>query len=126
MEKDKIICQECQTELNELKNPCSKCNSTKKKIIIEFVEKLQLKIYDSISGKKINPKLPSKKKVVEKFFDGNDQSANGDWAYKKQIISREKNYYFEEVKDSNGNIIHRCEEPLNEHTNRGSAKFKKE
>lgn len=124
MEKECVTCQDCKTELTDINKVCPNCNSNKKLITLELFEEIELKLYDSISGKKINPKLSSKKKVIEKFFDGHSQSANGDWAYKKQIISSEKDYYYEEVKSSSGETIRFCEEPLSEHKNRGSAKFK--
>jgi hypothetical protein len=125
MEKSNIICQDCNANLIDVNAKCPNCNSNKKTVFLAFEEKIDLKIYEAVSGKKIDPTLPSKKKIVEKFFDGHDQSANGDWAYKKQIISSEQDYYFEEVKNSQGEIIRFCEEPLSAHRNHGSAKFKK-
>ncbi|WP_091431728.1 hypothetical protein [Flavobacterium degerlachei] len=95
-----------------------------KKLIHLELDEILPDIFDTIAGKKENPNLNSKKKMLEKFYDGYDQSADGDLAYKKQIISREKDYYLEEVKNSQGIIIHYCEEPLSNHKNRGSAKFK--
>ncbi|UKT64496.1 hypothetical protein [Pedobacter mucosus] len=124
MEETNIICEECGASLTDMNARCPNCNSEKKIVHLHFEERIG-PMYESISGKKVDLSLPSKKKIVEKFFDGHDQSADGDWVYKKQIISREKDYYFEEVKISQGKIIHFCEEPLSEHRNHGSAKFKK-
>lgn len=118
-----MICQDCFGKLMNTLDRCSNCNGNKKIIFLEFNE-IRLDLFDTISGKKLNPNFNSKKKTLEKFFDGYDQSANGDLAYKKQILSREKNYYFEEIKNSQGEIIRLCEEPLTNHTNRGHAKFK--
>jgi hypothetical protein len=125
MDKEIIICQDCTNKLTNAIDICPNCNSNKKFISLELNE-TQLEIFDTISGKKENPNLNSKKRMLEKFYDGYDQSANGDLAYKKQILSREKDYYFEEVKNSQGKIIHHCEEPLTNHIDRGSAKFKKQ
>jgi hypothetical protein len=123
MDKEIIICQDCNCKLANMTDTCPNCDSNKKFIHLELNE-IQLEIFDTISGKKENPNLNSKTKMLEKFYDGYDQSANGDLAYKKQILSREKDYYFEEVKNSQGKIIRYCEEPLSNHKNRGSAKFK--
>jgi hypothetical protein len=123
MDKEIIICQDCTNKLTNTIDICPNCNSNKKFISLELNE-IQLEIFDTISGKKENPNLNSKNRMLEKFYDGYDQSSNGDLAYKKQIISREKDYYFEEVKNNQGKIIRQCEEPLTNHTNRGSAKFK--
>jgi hypothetical protein len=123
MNEEIITCQNCNLKLANMIDLCPNCNSKKKLIYLELEEILP-DIFDTISGKKVNPNLNSKKKMLEKFYDGYDQSANGDLAYKKQTISPEKDYYFEEVKNSQGDIIRYCEEKLSNHKNRGSAKFK--
>ncbi len=42
-----------------------------------------------------------------------------------RVIDRENNSYKEIITDKNGNIVHRCIEPLSEHQGYGSAKFTK-
>ncbi|MEZ7505965.1 hypothetical protein [Flavobacterium sp. Arc2] len=123
MNEDIISCQNCNIKFAYMIDSCPNCNSKKKLIHLELDDILP-DIFDTISGKKVNPNLNSKKKMLEKFYDGYDKSANGDLAYKKQTISPEKDYYLEEVKNSQENIIHYCEEQLSNHKNRGHAKFK--
>lgn len=119
---EKIFCGDCKSILTFLTEKCPVCNSTKKEIRLELQDNLTL--YDSIGGKKIDKTKTGKNKVREEFFEGNQQSANGSWVYKKRIISREKDYYYERVTDTNGIDIRFCEEKLSEHRDRGSAKNK--
>jgi len=43
--------------------------------------------------------------------------------HKERIIDREKDLYFEKVKDKEtGQVVHECDEPLGEHRWHGSAR----
>ncbi len=45
------------------------------------------------------------------------------WIYKERYIDRKNNDYEESVIDTDtGKVIHKCKEPLSEHTYHGSAK----
>jgi len=124
MSSEKILCGNCDAILKNMTLYCKFCNSSLKNVIIDFVEQLP-EIKDTIEGKTINPSLRSKDKLREKFFDGVSESANGDSAQKIQIINRDRDYYFEEIKNSKGIIIHTCEEKLSQHKGHGSDKLKK-
>ena len=88
---EKIFCGDCKSILTCLTEKCPFCNSTQKEIRLYLQDNLTL--YESFSGKKIDKTKTGKKKIREEFFEGNQQSANGCWVYKKRIISREKDYY---------------------------------
>lgn len=120
--REKILCGNCDAILKDMARHCKFCGSATKNVLIDFVDQLP-DIKDTIEGKVINPSLRSKDKMREKFFDGVSQSTNGDWAEKNQIINRDKDYYFEEIKNSEGIVIHICEEKLSEHKGHGSDKF---
>lgn len=123
--EQQIFCENCNQKLQSLSELCKSCGSAKKNIVLEFVDKIEPTLKDCLSGKVQNPFLRSKDKLREKFTLGASQSANGEWVEKNQIINRDKDYYFEEVKNSEGEIIHHCEEKLSEHIGHGSDKFNK-
>lgn len=118
-----IFCGNCNEKLQSLSEPCESCGSVKKNIVLELADKFEFELKDCIDGKVINPSLRSKDKLREKFTFGASQSANGDWAEKTRIVNRDKDYYFEEVKNSKGKIIHHCEEKLSDHKGHGTDKF---
>lgn len=123
MDKESIICQQCQERILDVNAKCLKCNSGNKIINVEFNENIEL--FHSIETKRKNNNLPSKKKEREKYFEGQQQSYNGEWVNKENYLNRDTNEYFEIVLDAKGNIIHFCKEDLSAHRNKGSAKFKK-
>ena len=56
--------------------------------------------------------------------DGHDWSESlGRWVKKQRVIDRKNNRYYELVIDEEtGDVLRECEQPLKEHTGRGSAK----
>jgi hypothetical protein len=49
----------------------------------------------------------------------------GKWMQLQRIVDRAKDWYKEIITDpETGQVVHRCEEPLSEHTGHGSAKLK--
>ncbi|OIQ16577.1 MAG: hypothetical protein BM557_09710 [Flavobacterium sp. MedPE-SWcel] len=80
-------------------------------------------VFDFIDLKKKNNLLPSKKKERLHYQEGYERSKNGKVVYKKRVIDKDNNLYFELIKDTNGNTLHKCEEPLNLHVGHGSDKF---
>jgi len=121
--EQQMFCGNCNHKIQNLSGPCESCGSIKKNIVLELVDKFEFELKDCIDGKIINPSLRSKDKMREKFTLGASQSANGDWAEKTRIVNRDKDYYFEEVKNSKGEIIHHCTEKLSEHIGHGTDKF---
>jgi len=96
MESEQLICSDCKEELDNLKDDCPFCNSTKKILKLDLEDILD--IHEAIADKTIAPNLNRKKRVRKEFFQGDDRSKNGDWAYKIRIIDRDNNYYFEKVR----------------------------
>jgi len=121
--EQQIFCANCNDKLQSLSEPCKSCGSIKKNIVLELIDKFEFELKDSIDGKVINPSLRSKDKMREKFTIGASQSVNGDWAEITRIVNRDKDYYFEEVKNSKGETIHHCEEKLSDHKGHGTDKF---
>ncbi len=109
---------------SEARESCPECSSTARKISVQITEKI--KFYDSIGGKIKDPSLPSRKKVRVEFFDGFEWSVAYEKYVKKSVVrDKRKNHYHEKVEDPDtGEIIHECTEPLTEHRDHGSAKFK--
>jgi hypothetical protein len=56
---------------------------------------------------------------------GNEFNTAGELMLKERIIDRKNNYYKESVVNvDTGEVVRDIEQPLSEHTGRGSAKFK--
>lgn len=101
---------------------CPSCSSTKKTIHFDLHEKVL--IHEQIKGKVKDVTKTGKKKEVLKFTDGHEQSINGEWVDKIQLVDALNDKYFEEITNEKGEVIRFCEEPLSQHKGRGSAKFK--
>jgi len=71
----------------------------------------------------LRPVLKARKIKYEQIV-GHESSADERIVYKTRIIDNIQDVYFEEVKDSNSNIVHKCEEKLSGHKGHGSARKK--
>lgn len=123
---DKFIkCTDCDELLSNESDACPKCGSNRQTIGLSFSEDLSGHFHDQLLGK---VKKEGTKKPVKEFIYGDEKRiSNNKWVDKTRIIDRENNEYVEIVKDKEtGEIIHECKEPLTDHFNHGSAKFKKE
>lgn len=128
-EQTLIRCSDCGEQLDEdihggsNKVPCPKCGSTHKTITMNFVDKIP-KIRENLRGRVKDMSRPSKEKLRQDFFDGDDfHHKSGKWNYKTRLIDRDNDLYREEVTDpETGEVIHFCEEPLSEHRGHGTAK----
>jgi hypothetical protein len=66
---------------------------------------------------------PGRKKPSYESVSGFERSNSGVLVEKRRIIDREKNRYFEKVVEHKSRkVLRRIEEPLTNHTGRGSAK----
>lgn len=121
MDTVQFFCNECNEEFKNESDLCPKCGSEKKNIRITVQD--DIKLYDQV---KIKSKgIIEGRKTIQETIDGYESSFNGDIVNKVRVIDNIKDVYFEEIKDLNGNIIHKCEEKLSEHKGHGSAKKKK-
>ena len=75
--------------------------------------------------KSMDPHAKSKKKLRREYFLGVDANKDGKLMNKERLVDKDANIYYEFVQDpETGEIVRRCQEPLTEHRNRGSAKKK--
>ena len=121
MEKVEFFCTDCKAALENEATNCNSCGSDKK--TIRLVVEDEIKLYDQI-------KLKSKgkidgQKIFQEHIDGHESSANGNIVTKIRTIDNLNDVYFEEIKDMDGNVIHKSQEKLSEHKGHGSAKKKK-
>ena len=102
--------------------PCPQCGSTTRK----FSEHLKVKAKAQV-GLKFKHKRPGSKKPITEGFTGRDlRKSVGDFVDKEQRFDRGKDRrYREKIVTDSGEVIRDVDEPLSEHRNRGSAKFKK-
>lgn len=121
-----ITCGNCNSPIDDdnntqTTNPCPICGSLERHINLGITDTLEC--YEKI-GIKITQE-GFKKPRMELIGGDEKYVAQDKWVQKDRIIDREKNKYFELVKDpETGEIIHKCEEPLSHHFGHGSAKSK--
>ncbi|ABR48532.1 hypothetical protein Amet_2378 [Alkaliphilus metalliredigens QYMF] len=118
-----IKCTDCGELLSNESDACQKCRSSKRTVCMGFSDKVSF--HEQLRGK---AKKEGTKKPVKEFIYGDEKKiSNNTWVDKTRIIDRENNQYVEIIKDKDtGEIIHECKEPLTDHFNHGSAKFKKQ
>ena len=122
-----VCCRDCGEVYPENEKVCPKCGSSAKNIFISVSDSMA--IDSEISGMKAKkPHLTGKKKIAWEWTDQKTvRGDNGKPVRRFKLIDRENNRYKEVVTDlTTGEVTHRCEEPLSEHQNHGSAKYKKE
>ena len=73
--------------------------------------------------KQKDPYYKSDHKLRRDHFVGVESNKEGKLMVKERLIDKDANVYYELVKDpETGEIVRLCDEPLSDHTNRGSAK----
>lgn len=118
MDTTEIYCKDCNNLLKNEIDVCEKCGSSEK--IIHLTVTDEIKLFDQI-----RIKSKGNKKFLQDYIDGYESSVTYTMVHKKRIIDKIEDYYIEEIKDLDGNLIHRCEEKLSEHSGHGYAKFKR-
>jgi hypothetical protein len=63
-----------------------------------------------------------KKWFVERWIKASFYKTTGTWHKVERLINRDTDQYQEVVTDADGNVLHRCEEPLSAHRGHGDAK----
>lgn len=122
----KIICKNCQKEIKEKTLNCPYCGCKDREIYDEDIahayESMKYNSKDKFMGKK------GKKRF---YVEGSDKreicKKDGKNVERTIRIDRINDYYYELVKDLNGNIIHETspdERKLSKHKGHGSAKYK--
>jgi predicted RNA-binding Zn-ribbon protein involved in translation (DUF1610 family) len=101
--------------------PCPDCGSTVRVIGVSITETLEC--HDSVGFKQ---KRPGYKKPIAEGVSGDEFfRRESKWVKKERLIDRQANpkWYRETVTDPvTGQVIHHCDEPLDQHTGHGSAK----
>jgi hypothetical protein len=125
---ERVSCQECGTTIEQSceteRKPCPQCGSTRRVFEDEMIEGMTM--YDSISFKHKNPKKTGKGKTLSEGFNGYEFShSRQKMVAKQRHIDRQGNIYSEIVTDiETGEVIHQCEEPLSQHKDHGTVKWK--
>jgi hypothetical protein len=120
MEKVESFCTDCNAALENGAIKCNSCGSDKKTIRLLVEDEISL--YDQVKIKS-KGKIDGRK-IYHQLIKGHESSADGNMVDKLRIINNIDNVYFEEIKDLDGNVIHKCQEKLSEHKGHGSAKKK--
>ncbi len=120
MERIEFFCTDYNTALENEATNCSKCGSDKK--TIRIIVEDEVKLYEQIKIKSKGKR--GDRKLNQEHIDGHELSANGNVVDKVRIIDNMNDVYFEEIKDLDGKVIHKCQEKLSEHKGHGNAKKK--
>lgn len=122
------LCAACGTRIDEPANvpvaerkPCPLCGSTARHFGVHVNESVQVR--EKIGMKQ---KRPGHKKSIYESVSGDDlHRASGQWNKLTREIDRENNRYKEViVNPETGEALRYCDQPLTDHTGRGSAKPK--
>ena len=106
----------------ESRVPCPACGSTAR--VIEVSVSSTLEFHDSLGFKQKRPGY--KKPIAEGVLGDSFFHKASKWVQKVRLIDRLANRYREKVTDpATGEVIHECDEPLDQHTGHGDAKPKK-
>jgi hypothetical protein len=101
--------------------PCLACGSTVRVIGVSITETLEC--HDSVAFKQKRPRY--KKPIAEGMSGDAVFRKESKWVRKERLIDRQANRYRENVTDPlTGEVIHHCDEPLDQHAGHGSAKPK--
>ena len=116
---------DCNSSLSTQNDKCESCGSNRKIIDLTFYEN-SLELNESLTFKVKDQTKTGKRKIALEVFTGNDKrKSKNDWVQKERIIDRANDKYGEKVVTSNGEILRDVNSSLKEHTDRGTAKFKK-
>lgn len=121
-------CAACGTVLNppaadsQVRLPCPQCGGTVR--VIDASIELS-SVLDFFLGFK--QQRPGYKRPIAEGWTGRDFFHKEEkWVQKESLIDRVENRYLERVTDpATGNVIHECDERLDQHTGHGSAKTKR-
>ena len=124
---NKAICSDCNLPINFAENigqqkPCKNCGSTRKTFLVSIDEKVITRDGLGLKAKRSSDKRP----YIETLNIPDHSIKLNKVVHKTRVIDRDNDRYSETVTDyDSGEIIHHSDEPLSQHRNHGSAKFKK-
>jgi hypothetical protein len=103
----------------QVRSPCPTCGSMARVIEVSITETLEA--HDSVGFKhkrEGHPKPIAEGISADDFFRKEEK-----WVTKERLIDREANRYHEKVTNPDtGEVIHICDEPLDEHIGHGAGK----
>lgn len=126
--EDYTSCSQCGTRIEEpqdtpvvARTPCPACRSTARTFNVHVQETLTLREKIGLKHKR-----PGHKKPIYESVSGDDlHRKSGQWNHLTREIDRENDRYKEVILNpTTGEVIRSVDEPLTEHTGRGSAKPK--
>jgi hypothetical protein len=124
---DQEKCSGCRAVVPALPDPqsrvpCPACGSTARVIEVSISDSLEF--HDSIAFRQ---KRSGYKKAIAEGVSGDSFFHTAvKWVHLERLIDRLANHYREKVTDpKTGEVIHECDEPLDQHTGHGTAKPKK-
>jgi hypothetical protein len=110
------------SEVSQVRVPCSACGSMARVIEVSVSETLEFHASIGFKHKRVGHKKPIAEGFSGKEFFVKEQRL----VDKERLIDREAKRYREKVTDpATGNVIHECDEPLDQHRGHGSAKPKR-
>jgi hypothetical protein len=116
-------CSQCGQPIapEHLSKPCPACGDSRKTWPVELAAKVEVRTSMALRARhglpgKIKPFL--KEKISDSY-----STARKKWMHREQLADAENNHYHELVTDpETGEVIHECDEPLDQHRRRGCAK----
>lgn len=117
-----IVCANCGKTIDPVRDPsfCPVCGAGDRHI--EVRDQALLRTYEDTYLRK----KPTGGKWSEKSWIGFNQfHLTGQWNWRKRVVDRENDRYFEQIVDAEGNVIRHVEERLSEHRGHGHAKHAK-
>jgi len=114
-----MICSNCGVPIGtcDEAHPCPAYGSLDRTLVVADSGSIQS--YEKVKGK--GRRLGER--PHREFATGDDLSTKtGEWNRLKRVIDRDKNIYFELVTNQAGDVIHYCEERLDQHRRHGSDK----
>jgi DNA-directed RNA polymerase subunit RPC12/RpoP len=121
-ERIEYICGECGVSRISDDTPpgaCPQCGHTGRLVKKPIDVKAGAQVSMSAKAKRPGDRKP----FLEHLSRADFFRKAGKWVQKVRRINRRDDRYFEEVIDpETGDVIHRCDEPLSEHRDHGSAK----
>ncbi len=112
----------CGARLGELGNPCANCGSTSRLFSVAVNAIAQCRTRFRLRGRRSNVRKP----FIEQIVGDDLHRRSGKWMKLERVIDWERDRYREVVTDpESGKVIHRCEEPLSQHSGHGAAKTRR-
>ena len=59
---------------------------------------------------------------LERWVGDSLHRDTGEWIHREYVVDHDHNRYSERITDRTGRVIHECDEPLDQHRDRGSAR----